>query len=75
MNPDESTGFAGRVEFELSWALWKAVMMNLTWVLTQSTWIPSESESIIFKKESKNRLNVTITIHFWAKEEHMGIPN
>ena len=69
----ESTGSAGRVEFELSWALWKAVMMNLSWVLTQSTWIPSESESIIYQKESKNRLHFTITIHlFWAKEEHMG---
>ena len=51
-----STGSAGRVEFELSWALWKAVMMNLSWVLTQSTWIPSESESIIYQKESKNLL-------------------
>ena len=72
MNPDESTGSAGRVEFELSWALWKAVMMNLTWVLTQSTWIPSESESIIFKKESKNRLNVTITIHFLSQGRAYG---
>ena len=62
MNPDESTGSAGRVEFELSWALWKAVMMNLSWVLTQYTWIPSESESIIYQKESKNRLHFTITI-------------
>ena len=72
MNPDESTGSAGRVEFELSWALWKAVMMNLTWALTQSTWIPSESESIIFKKESKNRLNVTITIHFLSQGRAYG---
>ena len=72
MNPDQFTGSAGRVEFELSWALWKAVMMNLTWVLTQYTWIPSESESIIFKKESKNRLNVTITIHFLSQGRAYG---
>ena len=34
------------VEFELSWALWKVVMMNVSWVLTLSTSIPSKSESI-----------------------------
>ena len=73
MNTDESTGYARRVEFELSWALGKAVMMNLTWVLTQSTWILSESESIIFKKESKYRLNVTITIHFFEPKKSIWI--
>ena len=65
MNTDESTGSAGRVEFELSWVLLKAVMMNLTWLLTQS-------ESIISMKESKNQLNVTITIHFLSQWRAYG---
>ena len=30
MNPDKFTGSASRDEFELSRALWKAVMMHLT---------------------------------------------
>ena len=64
----ESTGSAGRVEFELSRALWKAVMMNLSWVFTQSTWILSESESTIYQTESKNRVHFTITIHHFLSQ-------
>ena len=63
----ESTGSAGTVGIELSWALWKAVMLTLSWALTQSTWILSESEPVVYQKESKNRLHFAITIHVFLE--------